>query len=246
MRIIAGIAALCLAFPVIGMAQASPAARAEIVRKLIAEEGAARIDMPLGGEGVLLSATGEINKDKLGKQIQKNGRSIMSGRVVKMTAIEFDDTRVTVELDGGGKDKNSWKGHVQVSAGGASTVPNNPSAAKAHGSKIVLTFTGKVPAGLTSDQLKDLLAPVLDFTRRSVAGGTAESLPSEFKEAILAKQARIGMDQDTVFLALGLPNRKSYEKVNGVDQETWLYEGIGLKKTFVVFEKNIVVKVTEY
>lgn len=241
-----GFTILCLILPASALAQASDSARGEILRKLIAEESAARIEMPFGGEGVLLSESGEINKEKLGKQIQKNGRSIQSGRIVAITSFEFNDKSVAVELDGGGKEKKRFGGHVQVSVGGATTQPNRPTAAKVRGSRIVLSFTKKVPADLTPEQLKVLLSPVLDFTKHTLTGATVQSLPPEFQEAVLAKEARIGMDQDTVILALGLPSRKTTERVNGVEQETFQYDGRGVSKTFVVFENNIVVKITEY
>jgi hypothetical protein len=53
------------------------------------------------------------------------------------------------------------------------------------------------------------------------------------------------MDEDVVLLAMGRPDRKTSEKVDGIEQETWIFNGRGVKKTFVTFEKSIVVKVTE-
>ena len=114
----------------------------------------------------------------------------------------------------------------------------SPGTAKAKGSKISLTFSNKVPPDLTFDQLKEFLAPVLDFTKKTIVSTNIESLPPEFKEAVLAKEAVIGMDQDTVLLAMGIPDRKTLEKVNGVEQEEWQYNGRGVKKTFVTFENT--------
>ena len=88
-----------------------------------------------------------------------------------------------------------------------------------------------------------MLAPVLDFSRHTTGAGSIESLPPEFKEAVLAKEARIGMDEDTVLLAMGRPDSKSFQKVNGVEQEDWIYRQ-GIKRTFVTFESSLVVKVT--
>src|SRR6186713_1443435 len=94
-------AALSLAIPVLAMAQASGTSRAEIIRKLLAEEASARVDMPLGGEGVHISDHGEINESKLNKEIQKNGRAIQAGRVVRVTNVEFGSKTIDVELDNG-------------------------------------------------------------------------------------------------------------------------------------------------
>ena len=242
-----GLALLCLFFPLHAFAQASPNSRAEILRKLIAEVAAARIDMPFGGEGVQLSDQGEVNQGKLLKQLQKKGKSVQTGRVVAVTHIDFSDKRIDIELDGGGKEKKGLGGHVQVSVGGTSPVPQNaPVAPKVLGSKISLIFGKKIPADLNSDQLKQMISPVLDFNKRTISNTSIESLPTEFKEAVQAKEARIGMDENTVLLALGRPDQKTTEKVDGVEQEVWRYDVLGRRKTFVTFEKSIVVKVTEY
>jgi hypothetical protein len=242
------LAVLCLALPAVGLAQASKASETEIIRKLLAEEAAARVDMPLGGEGVEVSDRGEINESKLKKQIQKNGMSIQAGRVVRITNVEFGSKNIDIELDHGGKEKKHLSDHLQVSVGGASTPgpQQQSSTPRANGSKISLSFSNKVPPNLTFDQLQQLLVPVLDFTKRTIVSTNIESLPPEFKEAVLAKEAVIGMDQDTVLLAMGIPDRKTLEKVNGVEQEEWQYNGRGVKKTFVTFENNIVVGVREY
>src|SRR5215471_1389169 len=135
-----GLAMLCLSFPLAGLAQASQSAQVEIVRKLIAEEAAARVDMPFGSDGVQLTDSGIINDADLRKQIQKSGRSVETGRIVALTKIEFSDKSIDIELDGGGKDKKSFMDHVQVGIGGAplgTPQPQQPSnVKKANGSKI--------------------------------------------------------------------------------------------------------------
>src|SRR5258706_282938 len=127
-------AILGLALPAIGLPQANSNARSEIIIKLLAEEAAARVDMPLGGEGVEISDEGQINDSKLKKEIQKNGRSIQAGRVVRVTNVEFGSKTIDLELDHGGKEKKRLSDHIQVSAGGASTPGPQPSSApKANG-----------------------------------------------------------------------------------------------------------------
>jgi hypothetical protein len=240
------VAILCLAVPASVFSQA-PSSRAEILSKLFAEESSARIDMPLGGEGVELTAAGMINDEKLRKEIQKNGASIQAGRIVKVTGIEFNSKSIDIELDGGGKAKKNLGGHIQMSVGGrpAPVPQQTPEPPKPKGSKVSLMFGGKVPEDLTSNELKEMLAPVLDFTKHTITSTNVESLPPEFQEAVLAKQAVPGMDEDVVLLAMGRPDRKTSEKVDGIEQETWIFNGRGVKKTFVTFEKSIVVKVTE-
>jgi hypothetical protein len=226
-------------------AQIGRDAKFKILQTVIAEQGAARVALPFGNDGVELSETGQINKDKLDKDIRKNGQSVEVGKVVTVSNLEFADNRIEVELDGGGKNKKSFLDRIQVGVGmGNTTTPVNrdDGTQKAKGSKIVLRFAKKVPEGLTPDELRKLLDPILDFNSRDVVKTGLEALPPEFQEAVKAKEARIGMDKNTVLMALGRPNDKSWEK--GI--EDWIYYGRGTRVTFVKFEDNVVVSVKEH
>src|SRR5207249_1933778 len=138
---------------------------------MISAEGAARIPMPLGKNGVDLSENGVIDRDKLQKEIASNGQAITPGKVVSITAIEFGDKTMEFELNGGGTKKKSVLSRIQIGVGGTSSqgTPQAQAQAQAIGSKITLKFSGKVPSDLSVEQLKDLLNPVLDFTKQSTA-----------------------------------------------------------------------------
>jgi hypothetical protein len=117
------------------------------------------------------------------------------------------------------------------------------------GSKIVLKFAGKAPAELTSAALKKLLLPVLDFgaTPETVTGITMTGIVSgEAPTAESPKEARIGMGRTAVIQALGRPNNRVRETVEGVEREDWIYNGRGLRTTFVTFENDVVVGIREY
>jgi hypothetical protein len=73
-----------------------------------------------------------------------------------------------------------------------------------------------------------------------------DALPPEFREAVKAKEAKIGMDRDTVIMALGRPDKKVREKKDGVDVEDWIYFQRGLRAKFITFENNVVVRIAEY
>ena len=222
--------------------------RFSVLGTLIATEGAARIPMPLGKTGVELSANGVISKNKLEKELAENGQVILPGKVVSITAIEFSDKSIEFEIDGGGTKKKSVLSRIQIGVGGVS--PQNQkqdNTPDAKGSKITLVFPGKIPQDMTSEGLKTLLEPVLDFTKQSFLRTGIEALPPEFQDAVKAKEARVGMDSNTVLLALGPPNRRHTEKnAEGVSQEDWIYSGRGKRVTLVTFEKDVVVKITEY
>src|SRR6266699_1926104 len=116
---------LCLSFPL--QAQISRDAKFELLRTVLADQAAARINMPFGADGVDLSENGEVNKEKLDKEIKKNGQSIASGKVVTITEMSFSDNKIELELDGGGKNKRSFIDHVQVGIGyGGGPVRDDP------------------------------------------------------------------------------------------------------------------------
>jgi hypothetical protein len=240
---------LPLALAVPGHAQLTQDARYGILAGMIAVEGAARIPMPLGKSGVELSEAGLINRDKLQKEIANEGSVITPGKVVTITAIEFHDKSIDFEIDGGGTKKKNILSNIQVGVGGVSSADQQRKPTPdARGSRISLMFAGKVPQSLTSDELKNLLNPVLDFSKQSLLRTGIEALPPEFQEAVKAKEARIGMDSNTVLLALGQPNKRIRNSQSGDNEESedWLYIGRGRRQMFVTFEKDVVVSIRQY
>jgi hypothetical protein len=230
-------------------AQISRDAKFDILRTVVAEQAAARIGLPFGEDGIDLSDSGQINQGKLEKDLKKNGQSIEAGRVVTVTDISFDDSRVEVELDGGGKNKKSVLDRIQIGVGtGTTTTPvgGQDKSKKAKGAKVVLRFAKKVPADLKPEALKEMLAPVLDFNKHNFLRTGVDALPPEFQEAVKLKEARIGMDRNTVMMALGRPTNRFRETKNGVFTEQWLYQLRGNRRLFVTFEDNVVVEIKQY
>src|SRR5947208_15264368 len=88
-------------------AQLSRDAKFEILRTVIADQAAARIAMPFGTDGIELSESGGIKKEKLEKEMKKNGQSIEGGKVVAVTDIDFSDEKIHIAMDGGGKNKTA-------------------------------------------------------------------------------------------------------------------------------------------
>jgi hypothetical protein len=244
---VTGLFAICVSLPI--SAQISRDARYEILRTVIADQASARIGLPFGADGVDISDTGQINKDKLERDIRKNGQSIETGKIVTVTDISFDNDKIEIELDGGGKNKKSFFDRIEVGVGmGNKTAPVNrdDKTAKAKGSKVVVRFANKVPEDLKPEQLKEILSPLLDFNKHNFMKTGLESLPVEFQEAVKVKEARIGMDRSTVLLALGRPDNKFRETKNGIYSEQWLYYQRGLRALFVTFEDNVVVEIKQY
>jgi hypothetical protein len=227
-------------------AQISRDSKFEILRTVMADQASARIAMPFGTNGVDVSEAGEVDKQKVEADIKKNGQSIEVGKVVTVTEISFGDKQIEIELDGGGKNKKSFLDRLEVGVGTQTRPVSNDDPKKAKGSKVVLKFADKIPPDLTPDQLKQLLSPVLDFEKRNFLKTGIDALPPEFQEAVKIKEARIGMDRSTVIMALGRPDKKVREKVDGIESEDWIYFQRGLRAQFVTFENDVVVRIRQY
>jgi hypothetical protein len=88
---------------------------------------------------------------------------------------------------------------------------------------ITLVFHDYIP-DLTADEVKQLLAPALDFTSMTVAEAYAKALPPKVQEAIKNHQVLVGMDKDMVQYSLGRPPKRYRDKDDkGRDYEEWIY-----------------------
>ena len=90
-----------------------------------------------------------------------------------------------------------------------------------------------------------MLAPVLDFDRRTATELYAVNLPPEVQKAIHSKKVVQGMDRDQVLLAMGHPDHKSREVKDGMELEDWIFGKPPGKITFVTFNGSKVIKVKE-
>ena len=90
-----------------------------------------------------------------------------------------------------------------------------------------------------------MLAPILDFEKRSATEQLVETLPPEVQAAVKEKRAIEGMDREQVLLALGKPRTKVRETKDGVDTEDWIYGLPPGKVTFITFANGKVSRVKD-
>jgi hypothetical protein len=240
---------VALVLPTAGGAQVRQADQFQILGVLIADNAAARIVMPLGGDGVRLSELGVIDEEKLLEEVRDNGRAIAPGEVVEITAIRFDDDKIEVDLNGGGERGNRFFSldRIRVGIGGGTAPVTGAEEDAPEGSKIVLRFEDRAPEVLTVEELRTLLSPVLDFNKQNFMDSGIESLPSEFQDAVREGRAVIGMNRSTVTRARGRPNSRSYETSEaGEPEEIWLYERLGFGTDFLTFdEAGILIRIVQ-
>jgi hypothetical protein len=94
-------------------------------------------------------------------------------------------------------------------------------------------------------ELKNMLAPLFDFSKKSASQNYVETLPEPIKKAIHEQRAVEGMSREQVMLALGRPRNKSRENKDGDEIEDWIYGEPPGKVTFVTFNEGKVVKIRE-
>lgn len=221
----------------------TPEARIAIIRGLTAEYANAKVLLPRSKKPLPFKADGTWDKEKWNDATREFGPAARLGDQVQITRVSIEGDRIELEINGGLKSGVKWYERIEVGVGNR-TSPVGQGGAATAGTNIALVFPKRVPP-LEVSEIKKLLAPVLDFDRRSATEQYVETLPEPIREAIKAKKAVVGMDREQVILAVGKPRHKLRETKDGMEQEEWIYGLPPGRITFVTFEGSKVVKVKE-
>jgi hypothetical protein len=251
---------LSLALPVWAAASGAEASkqplttetRLEILRQIAYEYATTLQPLPASQkekEALEVDSSGHINEEKLRQTLANRGVAVPPGEVVQITDLKFQKQAILLEINGGGKKKKKWYQRIQVqvagTGGGGVVTPSGQSGeGPPMGSWILLNLNESLPE-MSADNVKQMLAGVLDFNRVSATVPWIDTIKPEFKKAIEEKRAMVGMDKKMVLAALGRPERKVREVKDGVPHEDWIY-GNPPFVTFVVFVNDEVAEVKEY
>ncbi len=220
--------------------------RIELIRGLTAEYATAKTALPRSKKNLVVDTKGNYDKSAWADAARQWGPAARVGDQVKVSKVDIEDDRIVLEINGGfNPNKKKWWEHIQIGMGG-STQPisqGQPQTNAPGGTTIALKFDGPVPA--KPDVIKKMLAPILDFEKRTATESYIETLPPEIQAAVKEKRAVVGMDRDQVLLAMGRPVRKVREYKDGNETEDWVYGQPPGKITFVTFAANKVIKVKE-
>ena len=227
-----------------------PESRIDLVRYVSGEFAKAVRPLPGGKKGFRFTPGQPLDEKHLRQLSANSGYAARPGDMVQITRLEFRDKEIYVDINGGGRQGRRWRDRIQVSIGGASTVQRQGPVQgyQGLGSTLILDFGRPIP-DLTPDELKQFLAPLLDFAthQRSAAVHWVETLPPEFQAAIKDRRVVPGMDREMVIAAVGRPDRKVRERdPNGVETEDWIYGDPPAKVVFVKFAGERVVSVREF
>ena len=216
-----------------------------VIRGLQSEIVFARKPFPMGHKGLTLHEDGKVTP--AGAQLEKEmgalGPAIHPGDRVTITDVRVAKDYILLELNGGPEKKKKWYEHVQVGAGGTTTVTPQEPPGNPRGSLLILAFKNFVPE-ISPDALKQMLHPVLDFSSKSATEAYLDTIPPKAKEAIKNHQVLVGMDRDMVVYAKGRTERKIRENdEQGRPCEEWIYGEPPQDVEFVRFRGPEVVQV---
>lgn len=228
----------------------------DLIRYVSGEFAKALKPLPAGKEGFLVYVGKPLALDQLDRAVASHGAAVNTGDSVQITKLDFRAHSIAVDVNGGGRGKKSWRDHIQLGMGGVPTMSTQtttqqeggpPGIRPGMGSTIFLEFDKALP-DLAPDDLKQLLAPFLDFSKqRSASVHWADTLPPEMKKAIQDRRPAVGMDREEVVAAIGKPEHKVRERDSeGNEIEDWIYGQPPSKTVFVRFQGDKVTSIRQY
>ncbi len=212
--------------------------------------------LPAGKQGFLHYAGKPLNTEILDRAVATHGAAVNAGDNVQITKLEFRNHQIVVDLNGGGRGKHSWRDHLQIGIAGpprptvqstSSQETGPPGMQPGMGSTIFLEWNKAVP-DMTPEELKQLLAPFLNFAKeRSAALQWIDTLPPEMKKAIQERKPLLGMDREELVAAMGKPDHKVRERDSeGNEIEDWIYGQPPSKTIFVRFTGDHVTSIKQF
>jgi hypothetical protein len=231
----------------------------DLIRYVSGEFAKATRNLPAGKDGYLHNVGKPLNQEMLERAVATHGAAVHIGDNAQITKLEFHEKAIVVDLNGGGRGKKRWRDRIQIGMAGGpiptarttSTTPESengpPGMQPGMGSTITLDF-GKAVPDLTPDELKEILAPFLDFAKqRSASVQWVDTLPPEMKKAIQERRPLVGMDKEEVVAAIGKPEHKVRERdFDGNEIEDWIYGQPPSKTVFVRFMGDHVTSIKQY
>lgn len=212
---------------------------------MTAEFATLKILLPRSKKPLVFHSDGQYDSSEWQKISNKFGPAGRVGDQIQITKVTIESDKILFEINNGMKGRGHWYDRIEIGMGNrTSPINTNQNAASATGSNIALVFPDSVPA-IKSSEIKKLLAPLLDFEKRSATEQYVEKLPAPIQKAIKEQKAIEGMDHEQVLLAMGKPRNKSRETRDGDESEDWIYGDPPGKITFVTFTEGKVVHVRE-
>ena len=221
--------------------------RIELMRGLVAEYATVKQLLPRARKALPFESTGSFDKKEWQAASREYGPAGRVGDLVQITKVFIESDKLVLQINGGFNGGRKWYSGAQLGGGigGGTMRPIGSGDTNAPGGTSIEVLFHKPLEPMKAAEVKKMLAPVLDFEKRSATEIYAEVLPPEVQTAIHDKKAIEGMDRDQVLLSLGRPDHKSREVKDGIELEDWVFGQPPGKITFVTFSGSKVIKVKE-
>ena len=222
--------------------------RIELMRGLLAEYATVKQLLPRAKKALPFESTGSFDKKEWEAASREYGPAGRVGDLVQVTKVFIESDRLVLQINGGFHGGRKWYDGAQIGGGmggGGRMTPLGKGDSNAPGGTTIEILFHKPLEPMKAAEVKKMLAPVLDFEKRSASELYAEVLPPQVQTAIREKKVIEGMDRDQVLLSLGRPNHKSREVKDGIELEDWVFGQPPGKITFVTFNGSKVIKVKE-
>jgi hypothetical protein len=218
--------------------------RVEITRGLTAEYATMKVMLPRSKKELEFANTGTYDRKKWDEAAREHGPAARVGDLVQITKVGIEDNKLTLEINGGFSGGRKWYDRIEVGMGSRTTPVRTGQSNAPGGTTIALKFDKSLPA-LPAAEFKKLLAPIMDFEKRTATEQYVDTLPAPVQAAIKEKRVIEGMDREQVLLAVGRPKNKVRETKDGEDFEDWIYGTPPGKVTFVTFKGSKVTAVKD-
>jgi hypothetical protein len=217
--------------------------RQQLIRTFQADEAFAVRPLPLGTRGVTLHANGPLSPSgtAYAEALEKYGISVKPGDRVVITKFEVKPDRILFEFNDGPEKHHHIMQHIQVGGMGGMTPLAQDDGHVPIGSRMVLVFNKFVPE-MTASQVRNLIAPLVDFSLKTPSEAFADTLPPKLKGAVLNHEVLVGMNREMVLKAVGQPDQKVRETDGQMPFEEWIYGQAPHEVQFVRFNGNRVIR----
>ena len=219
--------------------------REQTIRAFLDESAFAHCAFPRGKAEIRIE-DGKISPSEadIKQLVERSGAAAKAGDRVKITGVRFVREGIRFEINGGTSKRKGWQDRVNVSNGmDPNAVPQESVYTKFDGSSILLVL--KDGKGIGSDQVKEMLAPVLDFKAMTQAEAYQKGLPPLLAAAVKEHHALVGMDKEMVEAAAGRPLQRLRETSDGQEFEEWIYGTPPGDVEFVRFVRGKVVRIED-
>ncbi len=199
--------------------------RLEIIRDFETQIVYSKTSFPMGTKGLSLrSGVLTPSGPELQQLLALWGPAVRPGDPAHISFVQIKDDHIHFDINGGPVHRKKWYEHIQVSGANDTPVQMGPNQSQQnpHGTYLDIYFDKYVPE-MTAQQLRDVLAPALDFNAKSKEQAYLDTVPPKVKEAIEAHRVLVGMNSEMVIHSKGKAPKKVREKDGDTDYEEWIY-----------------------